>query len=261
MKQRVPISFYFKLAFIILVLGGTYVANRPLIDATFADENLTTLESVNVIFQSVLGMQGNTELEQTAGSPVETVSFPGNTQPQLISDEVKAHPNYQSAEERAKRFNQYFDAEQVNFFLTNRMNEFREDYGSVNSSVANYLAEGTRARALELGTYHYLSSMTVDGLSFYELFPDIIEPQYRLGENLYELYIAADDIHLETWQNSEILGDYLYSVFQDSLETELYQNYHGVYAWVHAEPSDYQIDNASYVRLVVVLSLDTQIDS
>ena len=114
--------------------------------------------------------------------------------------------------------------------------------------------------AVELGAYNYLSSSTVEGSAFYNFFPEISEPQYRLGENLYELYIASDDIHLETWENSEILADYLYGVFRDSLEAELYQNYHGAYVWVHAEPTDYQIENASYVRLVVVLLLDTQSD-
>lgn len=260
MKRKVPLSFYFKLTFILLILGVTYLYNRPLIDATFADENLSTIESVNVILQSVLGMQGNIDLDQPTGTSSEMISFPGNTQPQRISDEVKAHPNYQLAIERAQRFNQNFNAEEVNDFLTNKINEFRMEYGSTNSSVASYLADGSRARALELGTYHYLSSSTVDGFSFYSLFPEIIEPQYRLGENLYELYIAAEDIHLETWENSEILADYIYGVFQESLETELYQNYHGIYAWVHAEPSDYQMENASYVRLVVVLLLDTQIE-
>lgn len=258
MKRKIPLSFYFKLMFILFVLGGTYQFNRPLIDATLADENLSTIESVNIILQSVLGMQGSDELEPPTGTSSERVSFPGNTQPQLISEDMKSHPNYQLAQEKAERFNHHFDAETVNNFLSDKINDFRLDYGSLNSSVASYLAEGTKQRALELGTYHYLSSKTVDGLSFYSLFPEISEPEYRLGENLYELYIAADDIHLETWENSDILANYLYSVFQDSLETDLYQNYQGIYAWVHAEPSDYQIDNASYVRLVVVLLLDTQ---
>lgn len=258
MKRKVPISFYFKLTFISLVLGSTYLLNRPLIDATFANETLSTIESMNVILQNVLGMQESTDFELPISTTFEMVSYPGNTQPQLIPEEVKTHPNFLLAKEHSEKFNQYFNPEEVNAFLVERINEFRLAYGSANSSVVAYLAEGARIRALDLGAYHYLSSSTVDGLSFYSLFPEINEPQYRLGENLYELYIAADDIHLQTWENSEILANYLYSVFQDSLETELYQNYQGIYTWVHAEPSDYQMNDASYVRLVVVLILDTQ---
>lgn len=260
MKHKLPISFYFKLLFIIIVLGGTYLVNHSLINATMADPSLSTVESVNVILQGILGIPKQGEQELISNHSTEGVSFPGNTQPQLIPEEIKEHPNYQLALERADQFNQTFDATEVNAYLVDQVNQYRLDYSSTIATSASYLSTGAQARAFELAKYHYLSSNTVDGTAFYSFFPDIIEPQYRLGENLYELYIAADDIHLETWQNSKILASYLYGVFQDSLETELYQNYRGLYAWVHAEPSDYQIDDASYIRLVVVLTLDTQTD-
>lgn len=260
MKQKLPLSFYLKVMFIVLVLGGGYLSNRSLIDTTIANENLSAMESMNVILQGVMGMQGNIKPEPPVTSPVDEVAFPGNITPQLITEDVKNLPNYQLAQQRAEGFNQSFNADQVNDLFNQSINEFRLQSGTATMSVAPYLAEGARARALELGLYNYLSSNTVEGNAFYNFLPEISEPQYRLGENLYELYISSDDIHLETWQNSEILADYLYSVFRDSLETDLYQNYHGTYVWVHAEPTDYQIDKASYVRLVVVLLLDTQSD-
>lgn len=260
MKHKIPVSFYFKVMFIVLVLGGGYLSNRPLIDTTIANENLSAIESVNIILQGVMGIQGNIKPDPPITTQVDEVSFPGNITPQLITADVKNLSNYQLAQQRAERFNQSFDEDQVNDLFNQTINEFRMQYGSAATSVATHLSAGSRARAVELGAYNYLSSSTVEGTAFYSFFPEISEPQYRLGENLYELYIASDDIHLETWENSEILADYLYGVFRDSLETELYQNYHGTYVWVHAEPTDYHIENASYVRLVVVLLLDTQSD-
>ncbi|MGX7076421.1 hypothetical protein [Globicatella sanguinis] len=82
----------------------------------------------------------------------------------------------------------------------------------------------------------------------------------RLGENLYELYIAADDIHLSTWLKPEIFADYLYRAFETSTHAELYQNFNSQYIKVVASPTDFRVDDTAYVRLVVVLVMDTQVE-
>lgn len=260
MKEKLPISFYFKLMFIIITLMYAYITHRPLIDATLMNENLSAMESVNVILQGVLGMEGSSSQDKPLVSPLDLVSKPGNTEPQLISEEIKSLANYQIAAERANQFNQQFDGEALNYLLNERINTYRSDINASTMGVGHHLQEGTWNRTEELSLYHYLGSSTIEGTAFYSLFPEIPEPQYRLGENLYELYIAADDIHLETWSNPDILADYVYSIFQDSLESDHYQTYQSAYAWVQAEASDYNVSETAYVRLVVVLILDTNLN-
>lgn len=257
MKQKLPLNFYFKLSFILLVILGTYLMHRPLVDASIANPALSTTDTLQAILKEILGFQGSTDGEVAVVSPVEIVSQPGNRTPQQVSDEVALLENYQHATERASQFNQNFPAEGLNEAFNQRVNEYRQETGAEQVEIGNHLAEGTQMRARQLSQYHYLGSETVEGDTIYSLFPNVTDGPYRLGENLYELYIAADDIHLETWQNPTILADYLYDVFKDSVNSELYQQYQKQYLWVQAGPTDYNIDSAAYVRLVVVLMLDT----
>ena len=90
MKEKLPISFYFKLMFIIITLMYAYITHRPLIDATLMNENLSAMESVNVILQGVLGMEGSSSQDKPLVSPLDLVSKPGNTEPQLISEEINS---------------------------------------------------------------------------------------------------------------------------------------------------------------------------
>lgn len=256
MKQTLPISFYLKLSFIFLVFSWTYFTHRPIIDASLADTSLSTSETLNTILKEILGFHGSTDGEVGLISTHEIVSQPGNRTPQQLSQEIHSLPNYQHAAERAAEFNLLFDPDNLNMAFNQLLSQQRENAGSAPMEIGTHLAAGTTLRAQELSHYHYLGSNTVDGNTFYSLFPEMEDAQYRLGENLYELYIAADDIHLETWQNSSILAEYLYEVFQDSMSSEAYQHYQSYYLMVQAEPSDYNIDSAAYVRLVVVLMLD-----
>lgn len=231
--------------------------HRPLVDASIANPALSTKETINTILKGILGFQNAGESEVALVSPHKIVSQPGNRTPQQVSAEVEVLANYQHAVERANQFNQNFSAEELNERFNQRVNDDRQELGTGQVEVGNHLIAGTQSRAQELSQFHYLGSETVNGDSFYSLFPGIMEGPYRLGENLYELYIAADDIHLETWQNPTILADYLYDVFKDSMSGEPYQQYQSQYVWVQAGPTDYNIDSASYVRVVVVLTLDT----
>ena len=109
-----------------------------------------------------------------------------------------------------------------------------------------------------MGDYHYLSSITADGADFRAHFPNVSDAEYRLGENLYELYISAGDVHLTTWENEKILADYLFDVYADAVSLSNYDIYQSQYVSIYASPTDYSVDEVPYVRLVVSLVLDTE---
>lgn len=256
MRQKFPKSFYFKLIFIIVVLIFTYFSNRSYIDATLADDSLTNTQSFAYILQEILGFQPATEPNQP--TTITTNNQTDNSQPRQMQSEIVELDNYQYAIERANVFNSNVDLTGLNQAFTELINNQRinSDWNPI--EVGYHLQDGTNQRALELSENHYLSPMTLSGEDFRTLFDNIPNGQYRLGENLYELYISANDIHLDTWSNPDILANYLFEVFEHSSLSDLYQNYQSQYLSVHANASDYSIDSASYVRLVVVLVLDTQ---
>lgn len=259
MHNKIPKSFYFKLIFILVVFLFAYLSNQSFIDATLADDSLTNYESFTMIIQEVLGFQNRSEpVIQTQ----VTVDHSLNQQtPREIDASFENLDNYLYAQERAETFNANLDLEALNDIFTSKINEHRVQLNWEPMGVANHLASGIEQRVQELSDHHYLSPTTLAGEDFRSLFTDIENNQYRLGENLYELYISANDIHLDTWSNPEILANYLVEVFEQSSTSELYQNYLSQYITIQAAASDFNIETASYVRLVVVLVLDTQTGS
>ncbi|UUX34303.1 hypothetical protein [Fundicoccus culcitae] len=256
MRKKIPLSFYVKLIFIVVVFLFTYVSHQSFIDTTLADNSLTSYESFAKIMQEVLGFQQRTE--PVIPNQVVSNSEIDHSSPREIDETILSLPNYTLATEKAETFNANLDLVGLNEAFTNKINEQRSQLSWNLMEVGNHLAQGTNQRAFDLSHYHYLSPYTTNGDDFRSLFPEIENNQYRLGENLYELYISSSDIHLDTWSNPQILANYLVEVFEQSSTSELYQNYQSQYISIHAEASDFNIENASYVRLVVVLILDTQ---
>ncbi|MBG9981017.1 hypothetical protein HZY91_06895 [Facklamia sp. DSM 111018] len=256
MQEKLPISFYFKLIVIILVFGFAYYWRGPFIIETIQDDSLTYGQQGRMIFRSLLGMYPSQTSPVLPNLSSKIVGHPGNSQPVVIDEEIKSLEAYQHAEEKASFFNKSIDIDQLNQAYLEQLAQSSQ--GKKNIEVGYHLKDGNLSRAKELGEYHYLGPMTVDGESFRTQFPLIENSDYRLGENLYELFIAADDIHLKTWgEHPEVFAHYLIDAFQDSLDQEAYQNYQSQFISAYAQATDYQIDDAPYVRMVVVLNLDT----
>lgn len=264
LMYKLPKSFYFKVLFIILIYGWFYLEYRPIIDATIQNPDIPMTSSIQVIFQEILtesNLDSNfdTHLREEINGQAENKSMaqPGNTTPYLISNDVVNHPRFQVAVADANEFNTGVDVSLLNEHFKVQVNEMRNQSGWDSVEVGWYLAEGTEQRIHELSTYHYLSKYTIDGNDFRSLFSGVESSEFRLGENLYELFISAGDIHLSTWQNEEILAEYLYEVFEDSISSSNYHLYSYQYITIRAEATDYQINNTPYVRLVVSLVMDT----
>lgn len=258
MNNKFPKSFYFKLIFIILTCLFVYFSNHTFIHATIINENLNISESFKVIMKEVMDLPRIEQVDNHENVEVDMQAAPGNQTPYLIEDDVKTLENYQTAEEKASQFNDNFNADGLNEAFNHKVNYMRRLKGWAELSVGSHLMKGTRIRAEQLGQYHYLSGYTVEGNDFRTLFTDIPKADYRLGENLYELYISAGDIHLTTWENPRILADYLYDVFVDSISLSSYEAYQSSLIRVYAEPTDYLVTETPYVRLVVTLVHDTE---
>lgn len=257
MQEKLPISFYFKLGFIILVFGFAYYWRGPFIIETIQDNSLTYGQQGRMIFRSLLGMYPSQPPQVLPNLSNKIVGHPGNSQPLVIDEEIKSLEVYQHAEEKARLFNESIDIDQLNQEYLEQLTQSSQ--GNVNIEVGYHLKDGSLSRAKELGDYHYLGPTTVEGESFRTQFPLIENSDYRLGENLYELFIAADDIHLKTWgEHPDVFAHYLIEAFQGSLDPTAYQNYQSQYITVYAKATDYQIEDAPYVRMVVVLNLDTE---
>lgn len=272
MNREFPKSFYFKL--IVILLFSTWVGAEyhPVFRQHFANKDLSLQEKVLESFRTILSM--DQPLIQTPSQMVSNLHGPGRTQEdspvfsdtqnirltqpgselaQEIDPKILEYPNYKLARQKAELFNQQVDLDALNhYFQTAPPLHLQKQIGQ-------HLAKGSRARATELAEHHYLGSNTVDGKSFRSHFTEIPESQFRLGESLYELYIAANDIHIQTWlSHPEVLADHLVKTFSQSMNNQDFAGYRSQYIAVHASPTDYQIDQTSYVRIVVVLTLDAQ---
>lgn len=256
MRDKLPKSFYFKIIFIILVFTFVYNNHSTFIHATLDNPSLSAAESFTAIFKEVMDLPQRETSQQIAYYNPKAV--PANQEPYQLEEEVKYYENYQIAADKATAFNNAFQAEQLNEAFLKRINYMRNMKGWDPVIVGHHLAEGTAARAQELGQYHYLSAYTAEGQDFRAKFPQLPNAGYRLGENLYELFISAGDIHLKTWENSGILADYLYEIFEESISMSNYDIYHSQYIYVHAEPTDYLVDSTPYVRIVVSLVMDIE---
>lgn len=261
---KLPKSFYFKVLFIILIYGWFYLEYRPIIDATIENPAIPFTHSVQVIFQEILTDSNSndnfdTYLVDNIDDQTDSSSMaqPGNITPYKISSDIVNHPRFQVAVSDASAFNEGVDISLLNEYFKDQVNDMRYQEGWEPVDVGWYLMDGTEQRIHELSKYHYLSKYTIDGNDFRYLFSDVESSEFRLGENLYELFISAGDVHLSTWQNEAILAEYLFDVFEDSISSSNYHLYSYQYITIRAEATDYQINNTPYVRLVVSLIMDT----
>ena len=250
MKSAMPKSFYFKLSFIIVVLLWLYVQNATMISEILVRDDLTSTQRATAIFQQLMGVQ-NAQRQPT----VENVPIPSYDMPRVLDETITTLPLYQKASEAATQFNQNVDMVILNSDFTNKINMLREQEGLSEIAYADYLLDGVRARTAELGNFHYLGGQTVSGETFRSFFPDVSEAEYRLSEQLYEMYISADDIHLKTWENESILVDYLLKAYGATILEDSYAN-QAVY--IYASPTDYQVETVAYVRIVVARVTDNR---
>lgn len=258
MTNKFPKSFYFKLSFIILLVLFGYFQNQNFIQATLNDESFNVNESFNLIMREVMKLPNNVENDEVISEYISGYAQPGNQVPYQIHEKILSDDNYAIAKQSANQFNAALDNRALNDAFLRQMNHMRGTKGWEQIQFGEHLEEGVLRRVEEMGEYHYLSSITADGADFRAQFPSVSDAEYRLGENLYELYISAGDVHLTTWENEKILADYLFDVYADAVSLSNYDIYQSQYISIYAAPTDYSVDEVPYVRLVVSLVFDTE---
>lgn len=252
------ISNLIKLLFIIFVWGFLFWNNRQPIHEIVSQTDRSAVDKGLQITRQILGANQQEISNQSTGKKIGTENATSKS-PRTLDEAVLTSVNYLHAQEVAQQFNQQLDIDKLNEHFTTLINQTRTANNWSILSVGYHLATGVDQRINELADYHYLGAQTIDDQDFRSLF-EMEHASSRLGENLYELYIAADDIHLSTWLKPEIFADYLYRAFETSTHAELYQNFNSQYIKVVASPTDFRVDDTAYVRLVVVLVMDTQVE-
>lgn len=244
----------------ILIIFGVwcslFIFHSRIINDILLDSSQTPLEKTGYIIRQLLGIEYQKRENMTSILPVREDYVTSDT-PKNIESHIQNNINYQYAMKIAEEFNKNLDIEELNQSFIDLLNEQRQYLEWEPLYMGSHLVHGTRSRVIELSMHHYLDVKTLDGDDFRSLFA-IDDASYRLGENLYELYMSANDIHLSTWQNPEILAQYLMDVLKNSILDEHYQSFASAYIQIRANASDYQVEYQPYVRLVAVLVLDTQ---
>ncbi|MGF3067238.1 hypothetical protein ACQV2S_05810 [Facklamia sp. P13064] len=254
MKKYFPLSFYFKLLFIILGLSTIYHFHEEMIDQALSQEGLSTYQRLSKISEELIGIEKVPD-EDSPDIINQIQSYPGNKQPIQYPQAVLAHPRFIKGQQMADSFNKQLDISQLNRSFIEAINRVYLPQQTV--YLAPYLSNGNLLRLDELDNYVYLDSKTTEGLNFRERFYEIENNQYRIGENLYEVFISSDDIHLDTWSKDEaVFAQYLAKAFFE--QNEDFSDMRSVFISAKASASDFRLDDSSYVRIVVVLNFDTQ---
>lgn len=248
-------SFSIKIVIILLFWGTLYWINREAVQVVMEQSQLSASQRSVAIARILLGGGGIPNLETNPTSIGTTQSQ--FKEPRELNQAVFGHPNYQKAYQVASQFNQQLDVGALNQHFTNIINQKRSQVNWESIYVGEHLADGVLERAKQLSEYYYMGTQVVSGGDFRSLFA-IAGAEHRLGENLYELYISAGDIHLSTWENPEILANYLFKAFEASIMSEPYRDFSSEYISIQASATDYYVDTNAYVRLVVVLVMDTE---
>ncbi|MGX7109417.1 hypothetical protein [Facklamia miroungae] len=252
MKKNFPISFYIKLLFIVISLSSVYYYHEEVIDQAFSQKNLSIYQQLSELSQKLIGFQTQPK-EEYAKLANYTQSFPGNKEPIQYHPLVLNHPHFILGQKRADLFNQQLDLKELNRAFIEEAN--RNYFTQAPLQIASNLTKGNHLRLDEITNYAYLDSKTFEGLNFRQRFPDIADSEYRIGENLYEVFISADDIHIDTWSKKEaVFAKYLANAFFG--QTEELPHLKSLILSARASASDFHLDDSSYVRIAVVLNFD-----
>ena len=259
MNRGMPRGFYTKLAFIIIVIGGSLIFHRGQLQATWANPALTVQERLGLSLQTMMGLTTDSSRPgptQEAGTGTY-YSQPGNMAPVQLPAELLGQVNIERSAAIAATMNQGLDQQQLNKAFLALVNDRRTAQAWEPLYLGDHLAPGSQVRAEELATNHYLSSLRPDGCNFRTAHP-LEGTDQRLGENLYELFISADDIHLTTWRDHPgLLAEYLIDCFETTTTDPLFAQYGSQYLQVSFHVTDFQADTSPYVRMVTVLTFDT----
>ncbi|MCR8969242.1 hypothetical protein [Facklamia sp. 7083-14-GEN3] len=254
MKKHFPLSFYFKILFIVLGFGTAYYCHEEVIDQVLSQEGLSTFQRLSKISKELIGIEKLPD-EESPDIINQIQSYPGNKQPIQYPPAIVEHPRFIKSQQKADLFNDQLDISELNRSFVEEVN--RAYFTQRTVFPAPYLSNGNLLRLEELNDYAYLDSKTIDGVNFRERFYGIEDNQYRIGENLYEVFISSDDIHLDTWSKDEaVFAQYLAEAFFE--QTEDFYDMKRVYLSAKASATDFRLDDSSYVRIVVVLNFDTQ---
>ena len=241
---------------IVLVVATVLIANQALIRSVWQDSSLSRGQAIVQIWQRLLGVPtSHREIPITSPTAFNQAT---SAQPHELTAEQMQRTTYQSAQRVAQTFNQAVNLTAVNQHLMQFVNQQRQAQGWDDIVVATHLAEGTIYRAQELGDYHYLASQTHDGENFRVVYPNVWNSDSRLGESTFELQMAANDVHVKTWQeHPEVLASYLQKSFSKMLQSDVSAQYQSQYVAVYASASEQEFGEVPYIRLIAVLTSDT----
>ncbi|MBK0347440.1 hypothetical protein JDW15_02165 [Aerococcaceae bacterium zg-ZJ1578] len=248
--NRKRVWLLFKVIFIAVVWLMLYLPNQEAIQSIIQQDNQSTLDKVVQVTRQLLNLPLP---EKNISSEIIGTNQTTFTTPRQFNPAVYHHNNFQYAERVAQQFNQDVNLDELNRIFVSKINE---KYNAA-KSVGPHLAEGTIQRAAQLSDFHYLNTETVNGESFASLF-EIPQAETRISEYLYELHIVATDVHLKIWKNSEILADYLLKALEKNNFFNHEQQWVSQYIAIKVAASDYLVDKSPYVRMVLVLTMDTQ---
>lgn len=241
---------------IVGIWGSLFLYNQTAIQSIWQQETISIVQKSFETFLQLMGISSQHNSTETEIHSDEVV-YNTSESPIILEETILSLENYQVASEAAMQFNDHIDLTLLNEYFTNLVNNSRSMMQFQPLVTGNHLHEGVSLRVNELSQYHYFASTTLNGESFRTAY-ELVNVEQRLAENLYELYISTTDIHLKTWQDMAILAEFLFEQLDSTNQSELYENFTSQYLAVRAAPSDFRIETTPYVRLVVVLAMDTQ---
>lgn len=206
----------------------------------FAQDQLSLLDkasrSVQVIFDIPM-TEDSIDQESFDVSQISTPSIP-----QVAPTQEDEKQQY--ASKVIDTFNRHQDpiALTESFIRSNR-----SQYSDI--QVGHEIVSGAIERVKELADGYYFSELTRDGQDFRSHYLNLPDYQYRIGEQLFELYLIADDVRLEAWQQPDILAAFLSDSFGNEIQGQDYS--HELLA-VRLGPTPFSVKGVPYVRLVAV---------
>lgn len=229
-----------------IIFAGFLVNDRygSDIQFIFKNDNSTIIDKGSQVIRLIFDIP-DPQLSQT-DQEIDIQEIKTSSQPNKLD---VSNPQ---AFEYAKEISDDFNASQNHLAITQAFIDLQPDeLGADGQSiqVGRNLLEGGQTRVSELTDYNYFSNLTKDGQDFRSLYSSIPNAQFRIGEQLYELYLIADDIRLQAWKQPQILAEFLKQSLGQEIQS---QEFTHQLITVRLAPTAYIVNDIPYVRLVAV---------
>ena len=232
---------------VLTIMAVSYIAYQSYGEAMFtviADDMSTPIEKASDLIRIVFDIS-----EPAINDSEDEVNIEDITTPTLPN---KLKVQNQEAYNYGRNIADSFNAVQDPIAITQAFNSLPTDNNNLPAKTIDVgvnLLQGAKNRVRQLADNHYFSNLTKDGQDFRTLYTEIPNSQYRIGEQLYELYLIADDVRLQAWHQPDILAKFLNQALGKELNAKdfTYQ-----LITVRLAPTTYTVKGVPYVRLVAV---------